>query len=125
MSTGNRNTVHASEFSCQRPLRFFEHCRSCPRFEGCPDLALLTEILRQKKGLNYNRELYAARGTLEGSKHSVDATVFGCLAPLSYLQKTRKECPYEGRCREEGLLLALLMEKRAMDYGQKPPTDFS
>jgi hypothetical protein len=87
-------------------------------------LALITEILRLRKDLNYNSELYSARGTLEGSKHSVDANVFNCLAPLYYLEKTRKECPHEGRCREEGLLLALLTEKRNLEYGQKIPIGF-
>ena len=124
MSTRNQKTIHAVEFGCQTPLRFYEHCCSCPRFEGCPDLALITEILRLKKGLNYNRDFYSARGTLEGSKHSVDASVFNCLAPLYYLEKARKECPHEGRCREEGLLLALLMEKKKLEYGQKIPIGF-
>ena len=115
------HTISAAEFGCSAPLKFYEHCCSCPRFDGCPDLVLLVEILRLKKELNYNKDVYSARGTLEGSKHSVDANVFDCLAPLYFFEKTRKKCPREGRCREEGLLLALLMEKKKLDYSPKVP----
>ena len=116
MNSGKLNTIHATEFSCQTPLKFYEHCASCPRFIECPDLALVKEILRMRKGVNYNRDAYSARGELEGGRHRVDATVFHCLSPLYFFEKTRKKCPREGRCREEGLLLALLTEKRTLDY---------
>ena len=118
------STVHATEFGCSAPLKFYQHCRSCPRFDGCPDLVLLVEVLRLKKELNYNKDVYSARGTLEGGKHSVDANVFNCLAPLYFFEKTRKKCPREGRCREEGLLLALLKQKKKLDYRQRVPIGF-
>lgn len=111
--------IHATEFSCQTPLKFYEHCASCPRFNGCPDLALIKEILRMKKNVNYNRDLYSARGELEGGRYRVDVNVFNCLSPLCFYEKTRKKCPHEGRCREEGLLLALLTGKKRLEYSQK------
>jgi len=114
-------TIHATEFSCQTPLKFYEHCSSCPQFDGCPDLALIKEVLRMKKDVNYNRDLYSARGELEGSRYSVDANVFNCFAPLYFFEKTRKKCPHEGHCREEGLLLALLTGKKKLDYSQRVP----
>jgi hypothetical protein len=114
------DTIHVSEFRCQTPLRFYEHCIACPRFDDCPDLELATEILRMRKMVNYDRNLYSARGELEGARHSVDAVVFHCLAPLSYFENTRMKCPHEGRCREEGLLLALLEGRRKLDYAEIP-----
>jgi len=119
MNSRKLKTIHATEFSCQTPLKFYEHCSSCPQFDGCSDLALIKEILRMKKNVNYNRDLYSARGELEGSRYSVDANVFNCFAPLYFFEKTRKKCPHEGHCREEGLLLALLTGKKKLDYTQK------
>jgi len=119
MNTRKPKTIHATEFNCQTPLKFYEHCASCSRFDGCPDLALIKEVLRMKKGVNYNRDVYSARGELEGSRYSVDANVFNCLAPLYFFEKTRKKCAHEGRCREEGLLLALLAGKKALEYSQE------
>ena len=119
MNSKNSKIIHATEFHCQTPLKFYEHCRSCPQFDKCPDLALIKEVLRMEKSINYNRELYSARGVLEGSRHSVDSTAFHCVAPLSYFEKTRKKCPHEGHCREEGLLLALLTGKKKLDYNHK------
>jgi hypothetical protein len=124
MNTRRSKTIHATEFSCQTPLKFYEHCSSCPQFDGCSDLALIKEILRMKKSVNYNRDVYSARGELEGSRHSVDANVFNCLAPLNFFEKTRKKCPHEGRCRDEGLLLALLTDKKKLEYSQKMPIEF-
>jgi hypothetical protein len=118
MSSKKQHTIHASEFKCQTPLKFYEHCTSCPRFDGCSDLALLEEILRMNKKVNYDRNLYSARGELEGIRHSVDANVFHCFAPLYFFENTRMKCPHGGRCREEGLLLALLKGKRKLDYTQ-------
>lgn len=124
MNTRRSKTIHATEFGCQTPLKFYERCSSCPQFDGCSDLALIKEILRMKKNVNYNRDVYSARGELEGSRHSVDANVFNCLAPLNFFEKTRKKCPHEGRCRDEGLLLALLTDKKKLEYGQKMPIEF-
>ncbi|MFB0533238.1 MAG: hypothetical protein ACETVU_06170 [Desulfatiglandales bacterium] len=124
MNTRRSKTIHATEFGCQTPLKFYERCSSCPQFDGCSDLALIKEILRMKKNVNYNRDVYSARGELEGSRHSVDANVFNCLAPLNFFEKTRKKCPHEGRCRDEGLLLALLTDKKKLEYGQKIPIEF-
>jgi len=107
MSTFRKDKVHALEFGCQAPLRFYEHCSACPRFgAGCPDLELGKEILRGKKRIVY------------GQVTSVDEVPLGsfkCLAPLYYFEKTRSACPHLGRCREEGLLLALLSGKRKLD----------
>ena len=124
MTDRKPKTIRPTEFRCQTPLKFYEHCASCPRFEGCPDLGLIKEILRMQKSVNYNRDIYSARGELEGIRHSVDANVFTCLAPLNFFEKSRKKCPHEGRCREEGLLLALLEEKKKLDYRQKVPLEF-
>jgi hypothetical protein len=68
------------------------------------------------KKVNYDRDIYSARGELEGIRHRVDASEFHCLAPLSFFEDTRMKCPHGGRCREEGLLLALLKGKRRLDY---------
>jgi len=121
MNSKSSKKIHATEFHCQTPLKFYEHCSSCPQFDGCSDLALIKEILRMKKNVNYNRDLYSARGELEGSRYSVDANVFNCFAPLYFFEKTRKKCPHEGHCREEGLLLALLTGKKKLDYNQRVP----
>ncbi|UCG65706.1 MAG: hypothetical protein JSW12_01230 [Deltaproteobacteria bacterium] len=118
MNSRKSGVIHVTEFICQTPLKFYEHCSLCPQFDGCSDLALVKEILRMKKTVNYNRDLYSARGELEGSRYSVDSNVFDCFAPLYFFEKTRKKCPHEGRCREEGLLLALLTEKKKLDYSQ-------
>ena len=77
-----------------------------------------------QKTVNYNRDLYSARGELEGIRHSVDANVFNCLAPLYFFEKSRKKCPHEGHCREEGLLLALLGGKKKLVYNHRVPFEF-
>jgi len=124
MSSGKSIAIHAGEFNCKTPLKFYEHCISCPRFDGCPDLALIKEILRLKKKINYNRDYYSGRGELEGSRHSVDANVFNCLAPLYFFERTRERCANGGRCRESGLLLALLTGNKKLEYSQKVPMEF-
>jgi hypothetical protein len=102
--------VHVLEFGCQAPLRFYEHCSTCPRFgEDCPDLQLGLEILRGKQKLVYE-QVPPGEGIQAGS--------FKCLAPLAYFEQSRLSCAHEGRCREEGLLLALLTGKRHLDYSQ-------
>jgi len=102
--------VHVLEFSCQSPLKFYEHCSTCARFgEDCPDLQLGLEILRGKQKLVYE-QVPPGEG--------IQATYFKCLAPLAYFEKSRLNCAHEGRCREEGLLLALLTGKRKIDYSQ-------
>ncbi len=109
--------VHALEFGCQAPLRFYHHCSSCPRFgDECPDLKLGTEILRGKRKL-----VYAMEALAEG----VHASSFKCLAPLHYFEKTRSNCAHAGHCREEGLLLALLTGKKKLDYAPKPVIEIS
>jgi hypothetical protein len=109
--------VHALEFDCQAPLKFYEHCSSCPRFgDECPDLALGKEILRKKKQVVYHGDPV--------SNDSVDASAFNCLAPLNYFEKSRKKCAHQGRCREEGLLLALLNGKKELVYTQKAAAQF-
>jgi len=109
--------ISVFEFACQAPLRFFEHCASCPRFgDDCPDLAMGKEILRGKKRVAY--------GDDQG-EDTVPATAFHCLAPLYYFERSRKKCGHAGRCREEGLLLALLDGKKALDYSYKDVTELS
>lgn len=104
--------IHALEFGCQAPLRFYEHCSACPRFgDDCPDLQLGLEILRGKKKLIYSPD---------ASEDGVHVSEFKCLAPLYYFEKSRLNCAHAGRCREEGLLLALLRGKKTLDYTQKP-----
>jgi hypothetical protein len=107
-----KSKIHALEFDCQSPLKFFEHCSSCPKFDNgqCPDLQLGIQLLRRKITVSYNSD------TPEGAIH---ASQFNCAAPLKYFEKTRKQCPHMGRCREEGLLLALLSGKKELTYGQK------
>lgn len=106
-----KDKIHALEFSCQSPLRFYERCSSCPRFKGnCPDLKLGVEILRGKIKLTYGND---------GSQDCVHASSFNCLAPLYYFEKTRSNCAHQGRCREEGLLLALLTGKKTLDCSEK------
>ncbi len=103
--------VHALEFGCQAPLKFFEHCSACPRFgDECPDLQLGREILRGKKKVVYNQ------ADIEDGVH---VSEFKCLAPIYYFEKSRSKCAHEGKCREEGLLLALLSGKKKIDYSQR------
>lgn len=104
--------VHAMEFECQAPLKFYERCSSCSiPGDSCPDLMLGKDILRRKKKLAYNDS--------DQSENTVNVSSFNCVAPLKYFEKTRLACGHEGRCREEGLLLALLSGKKQIDYSQK------
>ena len=108
-------SIHVLEFGCEAPLRFFEHCSACPRFEdACPDLILGKEILRGKKKVVYGHTHE------EGAVHADD---FNCLAPIYYFERSRKKCGHAGRCREEGLLLALLDGKKTLDYSRKELTE--
>jgi hypothetical protein len=101
-------SIHALEFVCQSPLKFYERCAACPRFSAhCPDLELGKEILRGRKKLAYDRD---------ESPDAAPVSSFACLAPLYYFEKTRSKCSHGGRCREEGLLLALLEGKRTLNY---------
>jgi hypothetical protein len=103
--------IHVLEFSCQAPLKFYERCKACPRFgDDCFDLQVGTEILRGKKKVVYGED---------GSDDVVHAGSFKCLAPLYYFEKSRSKCAHKGRCREEGLLLALLSGKKELSYAQK------
>ncbi len=117
MKEGISGKIHALEFGCQAPLKFYEHCSSCAKFEdSCPDLDLGKEILRGKKKIVYNGEHMG-----DGKVH---AGSFKCYAPLYYFEKTRKTCGHKGRCREEGLLLALFSGKKQLDYSQKTAIEF-
>jgi hypothetical protein len=116
MDSTKSKKIHALEFECGTPLKFFEQCHACPRFENCPDLSLGQEILRGKKKVNYHEET--------GLDDSVDVRSFGCLVPFNYFEKTRIACGHQGRCREEGLLLALLSGKKELDYAQKRAVPF-
>lgn len=108
-------SVHVLEFGCEAPLRFFEHCAACPRFDDtCPDLILGKAILRGKKKIVYGQTRE------EDAVHAAD---FNCLAPIYYFERSRKKCGHAGRCREEGLLLALLDRKKTLDYSRKEITE--
>lgn len=112
MEKKKKGVIHVLEFECQAALVFYEHCCACPRFEeGCPDLAMGTEILQGKKKISYNGP--------GQSEDEIDVRAFKCEAPVKYFEKTRKKCAHEGRCREEGLLLALLNGKKQLEYSQK------
>ena len=118
MEKNTPGIIHALEFECQTPQKFYEHCAACPRFtENCPDLALGIAILRGNKKIVYNKEELQTKDT-------VDARSFNCLSPLYYIQKTRQNCAHQGRCREEGLLIALLSGKKEMVYAQKKAVEF-
>ncbi|MBC2696474.1 MAG: hypothetical protein HF982_14605 [Desulfobacteraceae bacterium] len=109
--------IHVLEFECQAPLKFYEHCKKCPRFDNnCPDLSLGVEILRRKKKIDYSGEFL--------SEEYVGVKAFNCQAPLYYFEKTRKKCGHQGRCREEGLLIALLNGNKTIDYSQKTAIQF-
>jgi hypothetical protein len=105
------------EFACEAPLRFFEYCSACPRFtKDCPDLALGKEILRGKKKL--------VHGDTK-AEDTIHASEFNCLAPLYYFEQSRRNCAHAGRCREEGLLLALLGGKKGLDHSRKDVADLA
>ena len=109
--------ISVFEFECQAPLRFFERCAKCPRFEDdCSDLAMGIEILSRKKKISY--------GHYE-SENTIHASEFSCLTPLKYIEKTRIKCVHGGRCRDEGLLLALLKGKKNLVYSYKEVTEIS
>lgn len=111
MKNGNQGMIHAHEFTCQAPLKFYEQCVSCPKFgDNCPELALGIELLKGNKKLVYNTGVQ--------SEDTLHVSEFNCMAPLYYFEKSRKNCPHQGRCREEGLLLALLNGKKRLSYAQ-------
>ncbi|MBL7225134.1 MAG: hypothetical protein ISS59_03285 [Desulfobacteraceae bacterium] len=117
MTSKHSGMIHALEFGCQAPLKFYEHCASCARFgDDCPDLALGKEVLRGKKRIAYDGQPL--------SEDTVNVKAFKCLAPLYYFEKSRKACAHQGRCREEGLLLALLSGKKELVYAQKEAIKF-
>jgi len=109
--------ISVFEFECQAPLRFFERCAKCPRFgDDCPDLSMGIEILSGKKKISYGH--YESEDTIHVSE-------FNCLTPLKYIEKTRMKCVQGGRCRDEGLLLALLNGKKNLVYSYKEVTEIS
>jgi hypothetical protein len=117
MKSKKSGAIHALEFNCQAPIKFYEHCISCPRFgDNCPELAFGIELLRGRKKLVYNRE--------SQSEDTIHIIQFNCMAPLNYFEKSRKNCAHQGRCREEGLLLALLSGKKELVYTQKTAIEF-
>ena len=114
MSDSTVKRVNAREFGCGAPLKFYERCSACPRFEqGCPDLLRGLALLQGKK-ICYDEHI-------DPGDDMVHVSSFGCLAPVRYYQKTRETCAHRGRCREEGLLLALLTGKRTMEYARRAP----
>jgi len=72
------------------------------------------EVLRGKKKIAYGNER---------AEDSIHVSAFNCLTPLYYFEKSRKKCAHAGRCREEGLLLALLDGKKTLDYSHKEVTE--
>ena len=106
--------INVFAFGCEAPLRFFEHCASCVRFgQNCPDLSLGKEVLRGKRAIDYGHDK---------AEDTVPVSAFNCLAPVYYFEQSRQKCGHAGRCREEGLLLALLDGKKALDYSHKEIT---
>lgn len=117
MKSGKSGMIHALDFSCQAPLNFYEHCISCARFSNdCPELLLGVELLRGRKKLVCSPE--------SQSEDDIHVSQFNCVAPLHYFEKTRRKCAHEGRCREEGLLLALLSGKKELVYTEKTAIEF-
>lgn len=117
MSSSKHNMIHALEFECQTPLMFYERCASCAQFhKDCPDLSLGIEVLRGKKKIVYNNDVQFEKSLLAQS--------FNCLTPLYYIENTRKSCAHRGRCREEGLLIALLSGKKKLVHAQKKALEF-
>jgi hypothetical protein len=115
MARKSSKNISVLEFVCQAPLRFFEHCAKCARFgDDCPDLTMGKEVLRGQKKIAY---------TDEPAEDTIHISAFNCLTPLYYFERSRKKCAHAGRCREEGLLLALLDGKRTLDYSHKEVTD--
>ena len=103
--------ISVLEFMHQAPLKFFEHCAKCARFgDDCPDLTLGKEVLRGKKRIAYRDE---------PAQDTIHMSAFNCLAPLYYIERSHVKCAHGGRCREEGLLLALLDGKKVLDYSLK------
>ncbi|MCK4391092.1 MAG: hypothetical protein KAV83_12750 [Desulfobacterales bacterium] len=110
-------SISVLEFGCQAPLRFFEHCAKCPRFgDNCQDLSMGKDVLRGKKKIAYGNEQ---------AEDTIHVSAFNCLTPLYYFEHSRKKCAHAGRCREEGLLLALLDGKKTLDYSHKEVTELS
>ena len=108
MAKQKSKTISVLEFRCLSPLRFYEHCAACARFgDGCQDLAMIKEVLRGNKEVVYGEDV---------DEDSIHVSAFKCLAPLNYLERSHSRCPHEHRCREEGLLLALLEGKKVLDY---------
>jgi hypothetical protein len=71
---------------------------------------MIKEVLRGNKGVAYGED---------ADEDSIHVSAFKCLAPLNYLERSHSRCPHEHRCREEGLLLALLEGKKVLDYSLK------
>lgn len=100
-------------YACRAPLRFFERCSACVRFQdNCSDLALGIELLRRKKTITYAMNE-------KGDNQTIHSNTFTCRTPIAYFEHTRNKCAHGGRCREEGLLLALLNGKKSLDYSHK------
>lgn len=115
MARKSSKSISVLEFGCQAPLRFFEHCAKCARFgDDCPDLRVGKEVLRGKKKIAYGDEQ---------AEDTIHVSAFNCLTPLYYFERSRKKCGHAGRCREEGLLLALLDGKKTLDYSHKEVTE--
>ena len=115
MVNRSSKTISVLEFGCQAPIRFFEHCAGCARFgDECPDLAIGKDVLRGKKKIAYGNEQ---------AEDTIHVSAFNCLTPLYYFEHSRKKCAHAGRCREEGLLLALLDGKKILDYTHKEATE--
>jgi len=110
MAKQKSKTISVLDFRCLSPLRFYEHCAACARFgDDCQDLSMIKEVLRGNKEVVYGED---------ADEDSIPVSAFRCLAPLNYIERSRARCPHEQRCREEGLLLALLDGKKVLDYSR-------
>jgi hypothetical protein len=70
---------------------------------------MIKEVLRGNKEVVYGEDV---------DEDNIHVSAFKCLAPLNYIERSSSRCPHEHRCREEGLLLALLDGKKVLDYSR-------
>jgi hypothetical protein len=76
---------------------------------------MIKEVLRGNKEVVYGEDV---------DEDCIHVSAFRCLAPLNYIERGRSRCPHEHRCREEGLLLALLDGKKVLDYSKTRVIEF-
>lgn len=54
-TSNSTGCISPIEFDCQSPLKFYEHCKTCPRFnDDCRYLKMGLELLLREKVLRYD-----------------------------------------------------------------------